>query len=745
MTKIATDSLGTLREESALTTLNNNFTAIDTASEDFLSRSGEAPNEMEASLDMNSNQIINLPEATTLHEPATYGQLQDVVDDFEVLLEANAVATTTSNNLHIPTTVNTYSSNLRDKLEWDDLSAWDFLTSTMRSDSDSNDCYEAIQAYIDFLESQTTSRPHKSLNLAGKVYRIGTGLSIVGGATRNGHIVIKNGTLLAADSWAAQTSYPLPLVEFSTNSEGSGIDNVLVDCNGVCSGILVITDVSSAQVKIRNTKVMNFGNPSYTTQAALYSNTVTVGAATHSAVAARRYWGANGHKNPYGIRVGKKDTSDNTIAGASGVTITNCDIRQWHRDHANHGFWSKYTGIGVWLECSDGLVSSCKSIGACLKPVMVGDGDNNEVSGNHFTPVDNFDASDKPDATVEVISAENGGGNTRFINNYNESYLWFAEPKGIVVGCIFPRGASFTDGNDAGIVLDAKEAGQTWGATSRLTIVGRSCLKASTLDQLVKYREDGGFTWANKVDFGTATTLVDATYATQTIANMDGSTDEVLRVSSAHSTRSHLVFDHAGTTKAVEVGASGDKFHVRVNNTVVLDADETNGLDLNGLALRINSNDVITSARHPQLRTYTMATLPGTATAGQLIYVSDYPGGGAVLYGNGSAWVKAYDRISGTASASAGAATLNKTAGKITTEALTTAAAGTYTLTLTNSVIAATDMVFASVTDGTATAGTPMIEKITPGSGSVVIRVKNDHATNAFDGTLVISFLVIKA
>ena len=99
----------------------------------------------------------------------------------------------------------------------------------------------------------------------------------------------------------------------------------------------------------------------------------------------------------------------------------------------------------------------------------------------------------------------------------------------------------------------------------------------------------------------------------------------------------------------------------------------------------------------------------------------------------------------GTATATAGAATLARLAGKITSEALTTAQNAIYTLTLTNTLIAATDIVFASVTDGTNTQGTPMIGLVTPGSGTVVIEVINKHATSeAFNGTLVVSFMVVK-
>jgi len=97
-----------------------------------------------------------------------------------------------------------------------------------------------------------------------------------------------------------------------------------------------------------------------------------------------------------------------------------------------------------------------------------------------------------------------------------------------------------------------------------------------------------------------------------------------------------------------------------------------------------------------------------------------------------------------TATATAGAATLNKSAGVITSEALVTAAAAVYTLTITNSTIAAADQVFASVAYGTATTGEPAIERVTPGAGSVVIRVKNVASAAALNGTIKVSFMVLK-
>lgn len=98
-----------------------------------------------------------------------------------------------------------------------------------------------------------------------------------------------------------------------------------------------------------------------------------------------------------------------------------------------------------------------------------------------------------------------------------------------------------------------------------------------------------------------------------------------------------------------------------------------------------------------------------------------------------------------TATATAGAATLNKDSGLITSESLTTAAAAEYTLTLTNSSIAAGDYVFASVQNGTNTKGPIYVTTVTPGSGSVVIKVLNGAASDALDGTIKIAFMVVKA
>lgn len=100
-------------------------------------------------------------------------------------------------------------------------------------------------------------------------------------------------------------------------------------------------------------------------------------------------------------------------------------------------------------------------------------------------------------------------------------------------------------------------------------------------------------------------------------------------------------------------------------------------------------------------------------------------------------------KSSGTATASSGAATLNALQGIITTEALTTAAAAEYTLTLTNNQIAVGDFVVASA-DAASSTGTPGIGGCAVTAGQVVITVTNLHASAAFNAAIKIGFKVFK-
>lgn len=70
MTKITLNTVGNLIDTTtAQTTINSNFSTIQTAMDNTLSRDGTAPNTIQADVDWNSNRLLNLPTPTTAFEP----------------------------------------------------------------------------------------------------------------------------------------------------------------------------------------------------------------------------------------------------------------------------------------------------------------------------------------------------------------------------------------------------------------------------------------------------------------------------------------------------------------------------------------------------------------------------------------------------------------------------------------------------------------------------------------------------
>jgi hypothetical protein len=70
MTKTVLNDLVNLENQtSSVTIVNTNNAVIETAFDNTLSRDGTSPNQMEASLDMNSNRILNLPSPISQLEP----------------------------------------------------------------------------------------------------------------------------------------------------------------------------------------------------------------------------------------------------------------------------------------------------------------------------------------------------------------------------------------------------------------------------------------------------------------------------------------------------------------------------------------------------------------------------------------------------------------------------------------------------------------------------------------------------
>lgn len=158
-----------------------------------------------------------------------------------------------------------------------------------------------------------------------------------------------------------------------------------------------------------------------------------------------------------------------------------------------------------------------------------------------------------------------------------------------------------------------------------------------------------------------------------------------------------------------------------------------------------NTVTTISTAAQAAARTYTVAD--AGASASFVMTEGAQTVNGVKTFGNGVALGAGatFDADSGTATATAGAATLNKMAGVITSESLTTAAGAAYTLTLTNSVVAAGDIVLASLDNGTNTTDALTLRRVTAGAGQVVFVVNNTATVSALNGTIRVSFLVVKA
>lgn len=80
MSKLTLNNVADLTQATtAVSVINNNNDLIETAVENTLSLDGTVPNSMQSSFDMNSNQIINLPQPATGNSPLRLQDLEDFI------------------------------------------------------------------------------------------------------------------------------------------------------------------------------------------------------------------------------------------------------------------------------------------------------------------------------------------------------------------------------------------------------------------------------------------------------------------------------------------------------------------------------------------------------------------------------------------------------------------------------------------------------------------------------------------
>lgn len=84
--------------------------------------------------------------------------------------------------------------------------------------------------------------------------------------------------------------------------------------------------------------------------------------------------------------------------------------------------------------------------------------------------------------------------------------------------------------------------------------------------------------------------------------------------------------------------------------------------------------------------------------------------------------------------------TLNQAAGVVTTDGLTTAAGSAQTVTINDSLVTASSIILHGRNGGTNSAGTPSIKAV-PGAGTITFTIDNKHASAAFNGTFILSYV----
>jgi hypothetical protein len=90
MAKLVLNDLTTL-QDSAVTSINSNFSAIEAAIENTLSRDGTTPNQMDADLDLDGNDLLNVATINGLPYPVSPNTNQvfsEQITDIVVLTQA---------------------------------------------------------------------------------------------------------------------------------------------------------------------------------------------------------------------------------------------------------------------------------------------------------------------------------------------------------------------------------------------------------------------------------------------------------------------------------------------------------------------------------------------------------------------------------------------------------------------------------------------------------------------------------
>jgi len=131
-------------------------------------------------------------------------------------------------------------------------------------------------------------------------------------------------------------------------------------------------------------------------------------------------------------------------------------------------------------------------------------------------------------------------------------------------------------------------------------------------------------------------------------------------------------------------------------------------------------------------------TLSSWANPGEVILPVSI--GDFAVFADTEGTLKSVTKANGTEATNA--VTASGLVGVITTSALTTAAAGSYAITWTNTLIAATSSIQLTLMGGTNTMKNVQLQ-VVPGAGSAVVTIYNLSAASALDGTIILAYTVL--
>jgi len=173
--------------------------------------------------------------------------------------------------------------------------------------------------------------------------------------------------------------------------------------------------------------------------------------------------------------------------------------------------------------------------------------------------------------------------------------------------------------------------------------------------------------------------------------------------------------------------ASLDTFPVSANDIIsaFYDYDKNSGSGSYGLfTVAISNLGVI--------------TLSSWANPGEVIL--PVAAGDFAVFADTAGTIKSVTKANGTEASNA--VTASGLTGVITTSALTAAAAGSYAITWTNTLIAATSSIHLTLMGGTNTMKNVQLQ-VVPGAGSAVVTIYNLSADSALDGTIILAYTVL--